>query len=118
LTKSEISDYDELVTRSDEAGEKIDAASAQIKHVESKLAELSELCSHIINYSKTRNIYTAYHNAKDKKAYPATHRNEIALHESAVIIPRQEPQISLRICSTKFPNGAIGSQNRSTLTFS
>lgn len=35
------------------------------------------------NYSKTRNIYTAYHNAKDKKAYLATHKDEIALHESA-----------------------------------
>ena len=71
------------MTRSDEAGQKFDGASARIKQVESRLAELSELRNCIINYSKTRNIYTAYRNAKDKKPYLAAHREEIALHESA-----------------------------------
>ena len=51
--------------------------------MESRLAELFELRSHSINYSKTCNIYTAYRNAKDKKAYLSAHRDEIALHESA-----------------------------------
>lgn len=83
LTEHGISDYDELVTRTDEAGEKFDAASVRIKQVESRLTELSELRSHIINYSKTHKIYTAYRNAKDKKAYLAAHKDEIALHESA-----------------------------------
>lgn len=83
LTELGISDYEELAARADEAGEKFDAASARIKQVESQLAELSELRSHIINYSKTRNIYTAYRTAKDKKAYLAAHRDEIAMHESA-----------------------------------
>lgn len=83
LTELGISDYEELSARADEAGEKFDAASARIKQVESQLAELSELRSHIINYSKTRNIYTAYRTAKDKKAYLAAHRDEIAMHESA-----------------------------------
>ena len=83
LTEHGISDYNELVTRPDEAGEKFDAASARIKQVESWLAELSELRSHIINYSKTCNIYIAYRNEKDKKAYFAAHRDEIVLHESA-----------------------------------
>lgn len=83
LTEHGISDYEELVARTDEAGVKFDAASARIKLVESQLAELSELRSHIINYSKTRNIYTAYRNAKDKKAYLASYSDEIAIHESA-----------------------------------
>jgi len=83
LTEHGISDYGELVTQADKSGEKFDAASVRIKQVESRLAELSELRSHIINYSKTRNIYAAYRTAKDKKAYLAAHRNEIAMHESA-----------------------------------
>ncbi len=83
LTEQGISDYEELTAKADGAGEKFDAASARIKQVESRLAELSRLRSHIINYSKTRNIYAAYRNAKDKKAYLATHRNEIAMHEAA-----------------------------------
>lgn len=83
LTEHGISNYEELAARADEAGEKFDAASARIKQVESQLAELSRLRSHIINYSKTRNIYTAYRTAKDKKAYLAAHRDEIAMHESA-----------------------------------
>lgn len=83
LTEHGISDYEELTARADEAGEKFDAASARIKQVESRLAELSGLRIHIINYSKTRNIYAAYRNAKDKKAYLAAHRNEITMHEAA-----------------------------------
>ncbi len=83
LAEHGISDYDELAAMAEEAGQKFDMASARIKKVEARLAELSALRSHIINYSKTRNIYTAYHNAKDKKAYLAAHRDEIALHESA-----------------------------------
>ena len=83
LTEHGISDYEELTARADEAGKKFDAASARIKQVEARLAELSELRSHIINYSKTRNIYATYRNVKDKKAYLAAHRDEIAIHESA-----------------------------------
>lgn len=83
LTEHGISDYEELAARANEAGEKFDAVSARIKQVETRLAELSGLRSHIINYSKTRNIYAAYRNAKDKKAYLAAHRDEIAMHESA-----------------------------------
>lgn len=83
LTEHGISNYEELAARANEAGEKFDAASARIKQVESQLAELSELRSHIINYSKTRNIYAAYRNAKNRKTYLAAHRDEIAIHESA-----------------------------------
>lgn len=83
LTEHGISDYEELAARADEAGKKFDAASARIKQVEAQLAELSRLRSHIINYSKTRNIYTVYRNAKDKKAYLAAHRDEITIHEAA-----------------------------------
>ena len=83
LTEHGISDYEELTARANEAGEKFDAVSARIKQVESRLAELSGLRSHIINYSKTRNIYATYRNAKDKKAYLAAHGEEIAMHEAA-----------------------------------
>ncbi len=71
------------MAKADGAGEKFDAASARIKQMESQLAELSGLRSHIINYSNTRNIYATYRNAKDKKAYLAAHRNEITMHEAA-----------------------------------
>lgn len=83
LTEHGISNYDDLVAKADEAGQQFDTVSMQIKKVEARLAELSTLRNHIINYSKTRNIYVGYRNAKDKKTYLAAHKDEIVLHESA-----------------------------------
>lgn len=82
LTEHGIADYDDLVLKTEKAGQEFDTASMRIKEVEKRLAELSALRSHIINYSKTRDIYVAYRSAKDKKAYLAAHKDEIALHES------------------------------------
>ncbi|MCM1345446.1 MAG: relaxase/mobilization nuclease domain-containing protein [Lachnospiraceae bacterium] len=83
LTEHGIADYDDLVLKAEKAGQDFDTASMRIKEVEKRLAELSALRSHIINYSKTRDIYVAYRSAKNKKAYLAAHKDEIALHESA-----------------------------------
>lgn len=83
LTEHGIADYDDLVLKTEKAGQEFDTASMRIKEVEKRLAELSALRSHIINYSKTRDIYAAYRSVKDKKSYLAVHKDEITLHESA-----------------------------------
>ena len=45
--------------------------------------EIAELRKHIINYSKTRDIYMAYRKAGYSKKYLAEHETEILLHKAA-----------------------------------
>lgn len=83
LTDSGISDYDELTTKANVAGDKFDILSSQIKQLEARISEVSTLRTHIINYSKTREIYAAYKKSRHKKEFRSAHENDLALHESA-----------------------------------
>ena len=47
------------------------------------MAEIAQLKTHIINYSKTREIYAAYKKSRHKKEFLAEHGDEIAKHEAA-----------------------------------
>ena len=47
------------------------------------MAEIAVLKSHIINYSKTRDVYVAYRKAGYSKAFRAEHESEILLHQAA-----------------------------------
>ena len=47
------------------------------------MAEIADLKYHIIRYSKTREIYRKYRQAKDKAAFYLEHAEEIAQHEAA-----------------------------------
>ena len=60
LTDNGIMDYDELVEKTEGAGEKFDAVSARIKQNEGRVSEVTQLKTHIINYSKTRHVYTEF----------------------------------------------------------
>ena len=55
----------------------------QIKAAEQHMAEIAVLRTHIINYSKTRDIYVAYRKAGYSKAFRAEHESEILLHQAA-----------------------------------
>ena len=83
LTDNCLTDYDELTARAGEAGQKFDVASVRIKQIEVRLSELSELRTHIVNYSKTRAVYAAFRKAKNKKEYRSAHESELAMHEAA-----------------------------------
>ena len=47
------------------------------------MAEVAQLKTHIINYSKTREVYAAYKKSRHKKEFLAEHGDEIAKHEAA-----------------------------------
>ena len=47
------------------------------------MAEIAQLKTHIINYSKTREVYAAYKKSRHKKEFRAEHSTEIAQHEAA-----------------------------------
>ena len=83
LVDSGLTDYDELAARAEQSGDRFDAASSRIKQLEARMAEIAQLKTHIINYSKTREVYAAYKQSRHKKEFLAEHGAEIAQHEAA-----------------------------------
>ena len=83
LIEHDLTDYDTLAERAEQAGTKFDASSKRIKKLEARMAEIAQLKTHIIRYSKTRQVYAAYKKSKNKEEFLAAHAEEIAQHEAA-----------------------------------
>ena len=83
LIENDLTDYDELAARAGQAGARFDDVSRRIKQLEARMAEAAQLKSHIINYSKTREVYAAYKKSRHKKEFLAEHGDEIGKHEAA-----------------------------------
>ena len=78
-----MSDYEELAARADAAGKKFDLLSDRVKQLEGRMAEVAQLKMHIVNYSKTRDIYSEYRKSRQKNKFRAEHAEEIEKHEAA-----------------------------------
>ena len=83
LIDNNLTDYDELATLVERTGNDFDASSRRIKQLEGRMAEIAQLKTHIIRYSKTREVYAAYKKSRNKKQFRAEHEDEIAQHEAA-----------------------------------
>ncbi len=83
LIDNGVTDYDELALRAEQAGIRFEDASRRIKQLEARMAEAAQLKAHIINYSKTREVYAAYKKSRHKKEFRAEHAAEIVQHEAA-----------------------------------
>ena len=57
--------------------------SRKIKNAEQRMTEIKILQQHIVNYSKTRNVYVGYRKAGYSKKYLAEHEADILLHKAA-----------------------------------
>lgn len=83
LQEHNLMNYNDLVSKSENASARFNELSAQIKSTEKRVAEISTLRSHILNYSKTRDTYVAYRKAGYSKKFLAEHEPEILLHKAA-----------------------------------
>ena len=83
LIDNGLTDYDELTARAAQVGDRFDSISRHIKQLEARMAEIAQLKTHIINYSKTREVYAAYKKSRNKKEFLAEHSAEIAQHMAA-----------------------------------
>lgn len=83
LIENNLTDYDELAARAEQAGAGFDASSRRIKQLEARMAEVARLKTHIIRYARTREVYAAYKKSRHKKEFRAEHAEEIAQHEAA-----------------------------------
>ena len=83
LQENGLTSYDELSKKTDEMTARFNQLSDIIKTSEKRLAEIAVLRTHIINYSKTRNVYVAYRKAGYSRKFYEAHREEIMLHKAA-----------------------------------
>ena len=85
LRENNLMDYAELEKKTAEVTTTFDELNTQIKTAEKRMAEIKVLQTHIINYMKTRDIYTDYRKAGYSKKFYAEHEGELILHKAAKV---------------------------------
>lgn len=83
LQEHNLLNYADLAEKADGSSERFRKLSAQIKDAETRMAEISLLRTHIINYAKTREVYADYRKAGYSKKFLAEHEPDILLHKAA-----------------------------------
>ena len=73
LTEHGLLDYADLVKKADGDSARYNDLSEKIKAAEKRMAEIAVMKTHIINYSKTRDVYVAYRKAGYSKKFKAEH---------------------------------------------
>ena len=83
LQEHDLLYYPDLAKKATVSSDRFRELSAEIKAAEQRMAELSILRTHIINYAKTRDTYVAYRKAGYSKKFLAEHESDILLHKAA-----------------------------------
>jgi hypothetical protein len=85
LTENNLLIYEDLEKKAQDITDNFNQLSAQIKAVEKRMTEIASLKTHIINYSKTREVYTAYRKAGYSKNFYEEHTADLLLHKAAKV---------------------------------
>ena len=83
LEEHGFADFTELANAAAAAADRFNDLKAKIKSAETRMSEIQTLRTHIINYSKTRDIYAGYRKAGYSKKYLEEHECDIILHKAA-----------------------------------
>ena len=83
LRDHNVQSVEELREKANASVERLSSLSDDIKSAEARIAEILVLKKHIINYSKTRDVYVEYRKAGYSKKFFEAHREEITIHKAA-----------------------------------
>ena len=83
LREHDLLDRAELDRRADEASGKTEKTMKRIREIEDRQREIVQIKTHIIQYSKTREIYAQYKKSNWSPKFAAQHEQEIAMHRAA-----------------------------------
>ena len=75
--------YPDLAKQARGSSARFRELSEEIKAAEKRMAEISVLRTHIVNYAKTREVYVGYRKAGYSKKYLTEHEADILLHKAA-----------------------------------
>lgn len=85
LTENNLLHYENLEKKAQTSIEYFNQLSAEIKAAEKRMTEIAVLKTHIINYAKTRDVYTAYRKAGYSKNFYEEHTADLLLHKAAKV---------------------------------
>lgn len=83
LRDHKVESIEELREKANASVEHLSTLSDNIKSAEARIAEIVVLKKHIINYSKTRDVYVEYRKAGYSKKFFEEHREAITIHKAA-----------------------------------
>ena len=83
LSENNLLSYEALSEKATEVNARYHALAAQIKVAEKRMAEIAMLRTHIINYSKTRDVYVSYRKSGYSKKFYEEHTADLLLHKAA-----------------------------------
>ena len=83
LQEHKLLAYSDLEEKAKKCTTTFDKLNTQIKTSEKRMAEIQVLKKHIINYAKTREVYTDYRKAGYSQKFYEEHRAELTLHKAA-----------------------------------
>ncbi len=83
LEEQGFADFAALANAASAAEERFNELKASIKAAETRMSEIQTMRTHIINYSKTREVYAGYRKAGYSKKYLSEHESDIILHKAA-----------------------------------
>jgi len=76
-------DYSSLANRKTVLSKRESELSANINQAQKRLAEINVLKMHIVNYSKTKDVYVAYRKSGYSKKFLEEHESDIIVHKAA-----------------------------------
>ena len=83
LKEHDFANYGEFARSVKKQQERYAELSKSIQAAEKRLSEIAVLKKHIINYSKTKDIYVAYRKSGYSKNFLAEHEADILIHKAA-----------------------------------
>jgi len=83
LSENNLLAYDDLEQKVQTITATFNKLSTEIKTAEKRMGEIAVLKTHIINYAKTRDTYTAYRKAGYSKKFYEEHTADLLLHKAA-----------------------------------
>ena len=76
-------DYASLADRKSVLAKQEKELSEEINQAQTRLAEINVLKTHIVNYSKTKDVYVAYRKSGYSKKFLEEHESDIIIHKAA-----------------------------------
>ncbi len=83
LNEKGIRSYEDLKEKANSSSKNFRALTEEIKGIEGRIAEINDIRKHIINYSKTKEVYEQYRKSKFSPKFYEAHREELTLCKAA-----------------------------------
>ncbi|MFI3325989.1 MAG: relaxase/mobilization nuclease domain-containing protein [Clostridia bacterium] len=83
LRENDLIEYEKLEEKATKTTANFNDITAKIKTAENRMAEIQTMRSHIINYMRTKDVYTAYRKAGYSRKFYNEHESELILHKAS-----------------------------------